>query len=102
MEVDCESLLSQACFLADTRQSRTLVCFYDHLVISKHRLHHIYCHLPYVKELYVKRFCSNDWDEGADRGAKDFFKIEKDIFLGEFPMYVNLFGDGSDATTCIL
>jgi hypothetical protein len=86
MEVDCESLRSQAGFLADTHRSRTLVCFYEHLVISKHRLHCIYCHLPYAKELYVKRFRSNDWDEGIDRDAKGFVKIEKDIFLGEFPI----------------
>jgi hypothetical protein len=87
---------SQAGFLADTCQSRTLVCFYECLIISKHRLHCIYCHLPYVKVLYVKSFRSNYWDEG-DRDAKDFLKIEKYIFLCEFPMYANLFGGGSDA-----
>jgi hypothetical protein len=47
--------------------------------------------------LYIKKFKSNDWDEGAERDAKDFLKIEKNIFLEEFPMYGNLFDNGSDA-----
>jgi hypothetical protein len=90
-EVDCESLFSQAGFIADAQGANMLVCFYERLVITKHRLHCIYCHLPHVKELYIKRFKSNDWDEGTERDAKDFLKIEKDIFLEEFLMYGNLF-----------
>ena len=54
MEVDCESLFSQAGFLADAHRAKTLVRFYERLVITKHRLHCIYCHLPHVKELYQK------------------------------------------------
>jgi hypothetical protein len=30
-------------------------------------------------------------------GIKDFLKIENEIFVGEFPMYSNLFDDRSDA-----
>jgi hypothetical protein len=48
-EVDCESLFSQAGFLADACRAKTLVHFYERLVITKHRLHRIYCHLPHVK-----------------------------------------------------
>ena len=47
--------------------------------------------------VYIKRFKHNDWGEGAERDAKDFLKIVKDIFLEEFPMYGNLFDNGSDA-----
>ncbi len=96
-EVDCESLFSQADVLPDARGAKMLVSFYERLVITKHRLHCIYCHLPHVKELHIKRFKSNDWDESAEQDAKDFLNIENDIFLEEFPMYGLLFDNGSDA-----
>lgn len=53
-EVDCESLLSQAGFVADPRCSKMKVCLYESLVETKHCLGRIYCHVPDVKELYPK------------------------------------------------
>ncbi len=47
-------------------------------------------HLPFFKELYLKRFMNNDWGEGANRNDKCFLKIKKDVFLEEFPVYANL------------
>ncbi len=105
--MDCESIFSQASFLADVREAVTAICFYERLVITKHRLHQIYCHLSIAKELYLKRFKNNNWDEGADWDAKYFFEIEKDVFLKDFKMCANLLDrenegeeDEEDAQKC--
>jgi hypothetical protein len=84
-EVDCEPLFSQAGFLADARRSRTNFRFYERLVITKHRLHRIYCPKKLVKEMIMKRFNDDDWDEEGDRDATNFLDIEKSIFFKEFP-----------------
>ena len=60
-EVDCESLFSEAGFLADPRRSHTDVCLYERLVIVKHCLGRIYYHIPAMKELYLRCWKDNDW-----------------------------------------
>ena len=98
-EVDCESLFSQAGFLADARRSNTNFRFYERLVITKHRLRRIYCPKQLVKDMFMKRFKDDDWDEQGDRDAADFLEVEKSIFLEDFPMYADLFryeDDGED------
>ena len=62
-EVDCESLFSEAGFLADKRRSRIGVSYYEHLVTLKHRLQRIYCHQPLVKARFLQRWQRNEWRE---------------------------------------
>ena len=95
-EVDCESLFSQAGFLADPRRSLTSVRLYERLVMTKHRLGRIYCHLPAVKELYLKRWREKDWDEREERDAKEFLELEKAIHLETFPHDKQFFEDEED------
>ncbi|KAL7529489.1 hypothetical protein ACHAXR_002994, partial [Thalassiosira sp. AJA248-18] len=92
-EVDCESLFSQAGYAADSRRSLTKIRFYERLVITKHRLSRIHCHLPDVKELYIKKWKNNDWDEKEERDALDFLDLEKDIHLSMFPHNAAVFED---------
>ncbi|KAL7425428.1 hypothetical protein ACHAXH_000012, partial [Discostella pseudostelligera] len=86
-EVDCESLFSQAGYLADPRRARTDCCFYERLVITKHRLHRIYCHKPSIKDLFIKRWKSGDWKENIDWDDTQFLELEREIFQNDFPLY---------------
>ena len=92
-EVDCESLFSTAGYLADPRRSLTNIRLYERLVIAKHRLGRIYCHVPAVKELYLKRWKEKDWDENDKRDTKEFLELEKEIHLGLYPHNKYLFQD---------
>ncbi len=83
-EVDCESLFSEAGFLADPRHSLTNVCLYKRLEIVKQCLGCIYCHIPVVKELYLKCWKENDWDESKERDTKECLELEKEIYLEMF------------------
>ena len=95
-EVDCESLFSQAGFVADPRRSKMKVRLYERLVSTKHRLGRIYCHVPDVKELYMKRWKDNDWDESEERDADEFLDLEKKIYLKAFPYNKAMFEDEDD------
>jgi len=64
--------------------------------MTKHRLQRGHCPKQLVKDLFMKRFRDNDWDEQDDRDATEFLDIEKSIFVEEFPMYANLFVDNED------
>lgn len=80
-EVDCESLFSQAGFLADPRRSRIGGRHYERVVMTKHRLGQIYCHVPDVQELYLNRWHEKNWDENDERDANVFLELEKEIPL---------------------
>ena len=94
--MDCESLFSEAGFLANPRRSQTNVRLYERLVVTKHPLGRIYCHLPAVKELYIKRWKEKSWDEQEERDAKEFLEVEKKIHLEMFPNNKELFEDGEE------
>ncbi|KAL7481644.1 hypothetical protein ACHAW6_007324 [Cyclotella cf. meneghiniana] len=85
-EVDCKSIFSEAGFLAYPRRSLTHVCLYEHLVIVKHPLGHIYCHIP------AEKF----WDEHEKRDTKEFLELEKTIYLEMFPHNEQLFDDDDE------
>ena len=65
-------------------------------MVTKHRLGRIYCHLPAVKELYIKRWKEKSLDEQEERDAKRFLEVEKKIHLEMFPNNEELFEDGAD------
>ena len=90
-EVDCESLFSQADLVADARRSSMDIRFYERMVIAKHRLNNVYCHIPNVVELYLQRWREDDWDEGDERDAKEFLKLEKEIYLEKYPQNNGIF-----------
>ena len=69
------------------------VRLYERLVIVKHRLGRIYCHIPAVKELYLRRWKEKDWDEHEERDTNEFLQLEKEIYLGMFPHNKQLFED---------
>ena len=64
--------------------SRTNVCLYKCLVIVKHHLDCIYCHIPAVKELYLRCWKEKDWDDHEERDTKEFLELEKEIYLRMF------------------
>ena len=84
-EVDCESLFSQSGFLSHPRRAQTNTRTYERLVIGKHRLQRIYCHVPDVIRLYMERHSKNDWDEKDNRDDISFLEIEKEIWKEQFP-----------------
>ena len=90
-EVDCESLFSQAGILAHPMRARTGIRMYERLVVGKHRLHRIYCHIPRVQALYLRRWKSNDWDEDDNRDDQEFLKVERQIYLQSMPENAELF-----------
>ncbi len=65
--------------MAEPRRASTNNRLYERLVITKHRLGRIYCHVELVKELYMKRWKNNDWDEDEERDATEFLELEKEI-----------------------
>lgn len=83
-EVDCESLFSQAGFMSHPRRARTAIRMYKHLVMGKHRLHRIHCSIPRVKQLFLERWKSNNWDEKEERDDQEFLEVEKEIHLTMF------------------
>jgi hypothetical protein len=90
-------LLTDEIYLADPRRARTDCRFYERLVITKHRLHRIYCHKPSVKDLFIKRWKSGDWKENIDRDDTQFLELEREIFQNDFPLYyADLFDDEDD------
>ena len=52
-EVDCESLFSQAGHLANPKRVNTKIRDYEHQVVAKHRLQHIYCDPNTVDKLFI-------------------------------------------------
>ena len=90
-EVDCESLFSQADLVADSRRSCMDIRFYERLVMAKHRLGRVYCHIPDVVDLYMKRWRENDWKEAEERDANEFLELEKEIYLEKFPRNKEIF-----------
>ena len=61
-EADCESLFIQSGFLADTRRSRADTRLCERLVMLKHRLARVHCHVPNVRDA-----CMNRLREKAER-----------------------------------
>lgn len=90
-EVDCESLFSQAGFLADSRRNRSEIRFYERLVMMGHCLKQIYCDPGLVKECFMERFKNNDWDEKDERDTRDFLDLEREIYETQFPHLIDLF-----------
>ncbi|KAL7518630.1 hypothetical protein ACHAWX_003447 [Stephanocyclus meneghinianus] len=95
-EVDCKLLFSEAGFFADPRRSLTHVCLYEHLVVVKHPLGHIYCHIPAVKELHLRCWKEKVWDEHEERDTQEFLELEKTIYLEMFPHNEQLFDDDDE------
>ena len=52
--------------------------------------------MPDVKELYMKRWKENDWDESEERDADAFLDLEKKIYLKAFPYNKAMFEDEDD------
>ena len=92
-EVDCESLFSEAGFLADKRRSRIGVRYYERLVTLKHRLHRIYCHQPLVVARFLQRWQRDEWREQDEIEVNEFFKIEKELYLQRYPNGGHVFDD---------
>ena len=59
--------------------------FSERLVIAKHQLNRVYCHIPDVVKLYMKCWREKNWEEGEERDAKEFLEVEKEIFLEMSP-----------------
>ena len=95
-EVDCESLFSQAGFLADSRRSRSDIRFYERLVVMAHRLKRIYCDPLLVRDTYMERYKNKDWDEAEERDTRDFLDLEKEIYNNQFPHLMDLFEEEDD------
>ena len=53
----------------------------------------MHCQLPAVRDLYLKRWKENDWDEKEDRDSRDFLELEKEIYLEMHPQNADLFED---------
>ena len=83
-EVDCESLFSQAGHLSNPRRARTGICMYERLVVGKHRMHHIHCHIPKVKKLFLDRWKAKSWTEKEERDDKEFLELEKELYAEQF------------------
>jgi hypothetical protein len=92
-EVDCESLFSQAGYVAEPRRSLTGIRTYERLVIAKHRLHRIHIRKEDVKKLYLERFHNKDWDEGEDRDDQAFLELEGELWATMFPQSACLVQD---------
>ena len=84
-EVDCESLFSQAGFMSHPQRAHTNILTYKQLLIGKHRLQRIYCHVPAVYRLYMERHKSDKWEEKDNREDVMFVEIEKEIWKEMFP-----------------
>ena len=56
----------------------------------------LYCHPPNVDDLVLKQFRNNDWNEGDDHDANEFLKIEREIFITQYPMYAKLLENEGD------
>ena len=94
-EVDCESLFSEAGFLADSRRSRMGVRYYERMVILKHRLQRIYCHIPFVTARFMQRWKMDEWREDDEIEVNEFLKKEREIYLQRFPHNKDMF-EGTD------
>ena len=66
-EIDCESLLSQAGYVTESRRSQTDVHAYEILVVG----HCMHIRPEDIKELYLERFNNNNWDEKEEHGDQD-------------------------------
>jgi len=65
-------------------------------VIVKHHLIRIYCHIPAVKELYLRHWKEKDWDEHEERDTQEFLELEKEIYLEMFPRNEQFFEDDDE------
>jgi len=79
-KVDCESLFSTAGFMSHPRRGRTGIRTYERLVMGKHSLQRIYCHIPSVYRLYMERHNKGDWDETENREDERFLEVEREIW----------------------
>ena len=84
-EVDCESLFSTAGFMSHPRRANTNIRTYERLVKGKHCLQRIYCHVPSVYRMYMKRHKEGDWDEKDNREDDRFLELEKEIWKEMYP-----------------
>ena len=46
-----------------------------------------------MRELYLKRWRADDWDEKEDRDYREFLELEKEIYLEMYPQHAELFED---------
>ena len=77
--------LSQSGHLLHPKRSCTKIRTFERLIISKHCLELIYCDPGKVKELFLKRNKTNEWNENEERDRKSFLEVEKKIYLQMFP-----------------
>ena len=89
-EVDCESLFSQAGYVAEPRRSQTDVRTYERLVVVKHRMYCMHILNGDIKKLYLERFNNNDWDEKEERDGQEFLQLEGELWKKMFPQYANV------------
>ena len=101
-EVDCESLFSQAGYVAEPRRSQTDVRTYERLVVGKHRMHRMHIRNEDIKKFYLEQFNNNDWDEKEERDDQEFLQLEGELWKKMFPEYANIEGEeeGGDDNEC--
>ena len=46
-----------------------------------------------MRELYLKRWRADDWDEKEDRDYREFLELEKEIYLEMYPQNAELFDE---------
>ena len=92
-EVDCQSLFSEANQVAAPRRAQTRIKTYKDLVAIKHHLGRIYCDIPNVKAMYLKKWKANDWDKEENADSNEFLETEKEPYRKMFPNDNDIFAD---------
>ena len=69
---------------------------YKRLVVGKHSLNRIHCHILRVKALYLKRWKENSWDKDETRDSQEFLQVEKEIYKQSMPQNAELFEGEED------
>ena len=68
------AIFSQAGHLSNPTCSRTKIKTFEWLIISKHRMHNIYCCPDKERELYLHRIKDKTWDEELERDDRSFLE----------------------------
>jgi len=71
--------------MSHPRRAQTNIWAYEHLVIGKHSLQGIYCHIPSVYKLYMERRTNNSWKETENHEGNEFLELEMQIWKEMFP-----------------
>ena len=77
--------------LAHPWRVRTGIRMYERLVVGKHRLHHMHYSISRVQKLFMERWKARSWDGNDVRDNREFFEVEKEIYLEMFPQSAKLF-----------